>query len=329
MAAPSTQWKENIGADEAARFAGYAAQFAEMQRRKSQRFGNGRALHRKQLLGLRAQLQVLDDLPAHARAGLFERARTFEAWVRLSNGGTDRASDARPDIRGFAIKLLGVQGAAALGGEARSQDFLLINHAAFSYATSHEFVALVMAASHGVPALLAHFVKRYGIGGAFKQLGKLKQTFGKPFSGFATEMFYTATPLACGDHACRVRLLPPAGERRATGAAQDWAQDIAQRLAQRPLTHELQLQFFVDERSTPIEDASVDWPESVAPYVTVARLTLLQQDVQTPEAQALQRQVEAAAFDPWCALAAHRPLGEVMRARKAVYHASQQVRGAA
>jgi len=34
-------------------------------------------------------------------------------------------------------------------------------------------------------------------------------------------------------------------------------------------------------------------------------------------------------FDPWQALMAHRPLGEVMRARKAVYFASQKERGAA
>ena len=46
-------------------------------------------------------------------------------------------------------------------------------------------------------------------------------------------------------------------------------------------------------------------------------------------AQALSAEVENAIFDPWQALAAHRPLGDVMRARKVVYFASQQGRGAA
>jgi hypothetical protein len=36
--------------------------------------------------------------------------------------------------------------------------------------------------------------------------------------------------------------------------------------------------------------------------------------------------IEAAAFDPWSALMDHRPLGEVMRARKVVYFQSQQGR---
>jgi integrase/recombinase XerC len=37
--------------------------------------------------------------------------------------------------------------------------------------------------------------------------------------------------------------------------------------------------------------------------------------------------VEASVFDPWHALAAHRPLGEVMRARRVAYFASAQARG--
>jgi hypothetical protein len=44
--------------------------------------------------------------------------------------------------------------------------------------------------------------------------------------------------------------------------------------------------------------------------------------------EGLQGRIEAAVFDPWSALAAHRPLGEVMRARKVVYHASEKGRGA-
>jgi hypothetical protein len=39
--------------------------------------------------------------------------------------------------------------------------------------------------------------------------------------------------------------------------------------------------------------------------------------------------LEAAVFDPWHALVEHRPLGEVQRARKVVYFASQRQRGAA
>ena len=154
MAAPSTQWRESIAADEAARFAGYAERSVEMQKRKSAKFGNGCALHRKQLLALHATLEVLPDLPAHARHGLFARPGTYEAWVRLSNGGTDRARDATPDIRGFAIKVRGVRGPGALGNTTEAQDFLLIDQEKFGFPKSEEFVELVIAASRGNVTLL-------------------------------------------------------------------------------------------------------------------------------------------------------------------------------
>lgn len=110
MPVPTTEWREVVAPDETSRFAGYAERFVEMQQRKSAKFGNGRALHRKQLLALRATLDVLPDLPAYARHGLFAAPAKYDAWVRLSNGGTDRARDATPDIRGFAIKVRGVRG---------------------------------------------------------------------------------------------------------------------------------------------------------------------------------------------------------------------------
>lgn len=321
---PSTAWREQVAPDEEKRFAGYAKQFAAMQQAKSRKFGNGRALHRRQQLGLQAELEVLADLPPHARHGLFAQPRRFEAWVRLSNGGPDRAADAAPDVRGFAIQVRGLSGPSALGGECSHQDFLLIQHPAFAFAKTDEFVGLVMAAARGPLHLLPYFLRRYGLGGGLKQLKKLGQTFGKRFHGFAAETFFSAAPIACGPYAARVRLRPAAPQPAMAGTA--WAQDVSDRLAQAPLVYELQLQFFSDEATTPIEDASVDWP---TPYLTVARLTLPRQDSSAAAGRALDAQIEAAVFDPWAALLEHRPLGEVMRARKVVYFESQKQRGAA
>ena len=328
MSAPSTAWREQVAPDEAERFARYAQQFAEMQAAKSAKFGNGRALHRRQQLGLAARLEVLPGLPDHARHGLFAEAKTFDAWVRLSNGGPDRAADAKPDVRGFSIHVRGMSGASALGGECTHQDFALIQHPAFAFAKTDEFVGLVLSVSKSPLALLAYLGKRYGVIGALRQVKKIAKTFGKPFHGFAVETFFSAAPIACGPYAVRVRLQPAdASLPKADGNA--WAKDMADRLRAGPLAYALQLQFFSDEKTTPIEDASVDWPESVAPYITVARLTLPKQDADSTAGRQLGEAVEAAIFDPWAALAEHRPLGEVMRARKVVYFESQKRRGAA
>lgn len=324
---PSKNWQEKVAADEVERFAGYGELFAAIQARKSKKYGAGRALHRKQLTAAQGVLQVLDDLPAFARHGLFATPGRFDALVRLSNGGLDRASDRMPDIRGFAISVQGVQGDSALGnGPAKSQDFTLINQEVFAFPNSDEFVSFVAAAAKGNGALLKFLIRRYGLLRGPARLLKMLKTVGKTFGGFATETLFSAAPMACGPYAVRVRLVPAASNGEATpGAKNDWGADFSTRLAKHDLRWVLQIQPFVNEMITPIEDSSVNWP---SPYTTVARLTLPKQDTASTEGMALLGKVEAAVFDPWQALAAHRPLGDVQRARKVVYFESQKGRGA-
>jgi hypothetical protein len=325
---PSTQWQETIEPGEDDRFDGFAKQLVAMQKKKSAKYGNGRALHRKQVTGLDASLEVFGELPETARHGLFAKPATYEARVRLSNGSMERQADSRGDIRGFGIKILGVSGVNALdGGECRSQEFALIQRAAFGFARVEPFVGLVLAAAEGPLALVKHLVKQHGLFGALKLMKQLAIAQGAPFSGFASEPFYSAAPIACGPYAVRVRIAP---EATALSSARplDWANDMRAQLGRGPVRFQFQLQFFVDEQTTPIEDASNAWPESEAPFVTVGRLTLPPQAIGEGQADQLTAAIEATTFDPWNALAAHRPLGNVMRARKAAYFHSEQTRGA-
>jgi len=326
--APSMDWQERIAPGEEQRYADYARQFAQIQARKSAQWGPGRALHRKQITAAHGILEVLDGLPPFCKHGMFEQPREYDVWVRLSNGGLDRAHDSVPDIRGFSLRVLGVEGDSALGhGPAASQDFTLINQEAFAFSSSDEFVAFVVAASQGKGELFKHVFKRYGLLGAPRRLGRMVKAAGKPFTGFATEPLFSALPMANGPYAVRVRLVPAvANGKPAPSAAQDWAADFSGRLQRQPLHWDLQLQFFASEELTPIENPTVNWP---TPYSTVARLMLPRQSTQSPEGQALAEQIERAVFDPWQALAAHRPLGDVQRARKVVYFESQKGRGAA
>ena len=323
---PATDWKESVAPDEAQRFAEYGRQFAALQARKSEKYGTGRALHRKQITAAKGALEVLDSLPAFAGNGLFAKPGRYDVWVRLSNGGMDKASDKVPDVRGFALRVLGVEGESALGnGPATSQDFALINHEQFAFPRSDEFVEFVMAAAVGPAALLKHMARRYGVFGALGRMVQTVRTFGKPFGGFASNPMYSAAPIACGAYAVRVRLVPaPANGAAVQGGSKDWSTEFGARLQKSDLVWDLQLQPYVDEKTTPIEDASVNWP---TPYTTVAKLTVPKQVLDATGEFA--QQVEAAVFDPWQALAAHRPLGDVMRARKVVYFESQKGRGAA
>jgi hypothetical protein len=120
----------------------------------------------------------------------------------------------------------------------------------------------------------------------------------------------------------------PVGEGGPPARRSNWTHDMIARLAKDELCWDLQLQFFVDAATTPIEDPTVVWPESESPFVTVARLVAPAQDPNSDDGKVLAQQIEASKFDPWIALAEHRPLGEIMRARKVAYFASQEARGA-
>ena len=81
--------------------------------------------------------------------------------------------------------------------------------------------------------------------------------------------------------------------------------------------------------SAPIENSAVEWKETDSPFVSVARLTIPAQDIDSPEGRITANLVEALSFDPWHAPVEFRPLGALMRARNAAYRVSTRSRGAA
>ena len=83
------------------------------------------------------------------------------------------------------------------------------------------------------------------------------------------------------------------------------------------------VQFFVDDARTPIENAMVEWTKEVSPWQTVARIRIPPQSVDDP---ARISRCEQMAFNPWHALAEHRPLGGMNRARREIYRALSEFR---
>lgn len=325
---PSKDWEEVIPADEAERFERHSQTMATVQKKVSEKFGKGRGLHRKPVLALPGMFNVLDNLPEHCQHGLFATPTSYASVVRLSNASHAIQPDKTPDTRGFSIKVKGLDGDNALGtGKTNCQDFLLINRPALSSSSADDFVGLAESASRGRLAPLFFLIRSRGLFGGLKAFKALVDKIRGPFTGFASEKFYSAAPLACGPYACRVRILPAVQTRQpVTEEDTDWAEEFSSHLEKGDLTFDFQLQFFVNEASTPIEDASVDWSETSSPYVTVAQLTIPHSALAQSKDKAFTELVEKDAFDPWRALAAHRPLGSIMRVRKAVYFNSAKAR---
>jgi len=244
--------------------------------------------------------------------------------VRFSNGGPQRKSDKAPDVRGIAVKVLGVSGPKALG-DGEEQDLLAIQSPSTPFRTADEFVAFVLAASGSQALLPFRFIGAVGFSRGVKILKRLASS-AKPVDGLASVRFFSALPVRVGPFAARYAFTPenpPAAPAAERGPGY-LAADVAEHLRKRELTWRLEVQFFEDEATTPIEDASVDWS---SPYVRVGRLTLPKQDVSSDAGKALAGRVEKMSFDPWHALVEHTPLGGMMRARKRAYFASVKGRG--
>src|SRR5450755_1231254 len=235
--------------------------------------------------------------------------------------------DKAPDVRGFALKLVGVPGPKIISGleQEQTQDFLFINDPALPFRDPVEFMAFVRAAKGGPALMVPRLFAGVGLGRGFSIL---KRALSSPkVLSFATHAFHTAAPISFGPSAAKLGLFPVPGSNIAASTGDHFLRaDLVQRLKAGPLAWSLRAQLFVDDQTTPIENASVVWS---GPWVDLATLTIPKQDPDSPNGQEIAALVELLSFDPWHSIAEHRPLGAIMRARAVAYKASVLERHAA
>ena len=151
----------------------------------------------------------------------------------------------------------------------------------------------------------------------------------RPVGSVATSRYFSALPIQWGAYAVHYALVPVEAAAADAKTPEDLGAELAERLRKGPVAYDLRVQFYLDAVKTPIEDGSVEWLESDAPFVTVARLTLPKQDAASPRGKRVAELVERLSFDPWHAPVEFKPLGNMMRARNPAYRLSTQERGAA
>ncbi len=262
---------------------------------------------------VKAQFIVEPELPQELRVGLFARAHTYEAWVRFSNASGRLSEDFAPDIRGVAIKLLGVAGSKLMDGEEQctTHDFLLISHDAFLASSVAQFDAFVSAMERGRLSLFSFMVRHPRV--AYQTLRSRRR-----HASVLDISYSSAVPYLLGDGATRYALRPaqPESAQIPTDPAPDYLrEELTERLRERAVDLDFLLQPRTNEKREPIEDPTVTWR---SPTHKVATLRLLQQEFDSPE----QRDFgENLTFNPWRCLPEHRPLGGIGRARRQVYRA--------
>jgi hypothetical protein len=300
-----------------------------------------RGVHAKGHGILVGALQVLDGLPAELAQGLFAKVATYPVIMRLSTIPGDLLDDNVSVPRGVALKVIGVQGARVQGSEAdMTQDFLFSNGPAFAKSHPKGFLSslkLLAGTTDKAPGLkkALSFVMR-GVEKVIESVGGQSATAlslgGFPEVHILGDDYFSQAPILYGDYMAKVALKPASASVKALakapldlkGKPDGMRESVSDFFATNAAEWELQIQLCTDVDSMPIEDAAKVWPEDKSPYRTVARLSF---PAQNSWSKARVQQVnEQMSFSPWHALAAHRPLGAVMRVRKQVYEAARRFR---
>lgn len=278
---------------------------------------------------VKAEVRVRDDLGVALRHGVFaEAGKTWQAWVRLSNGNAYPQFDRIKDARGMAIKLLDVPGKKLTRDphHAGEQDFVMFNHPVFFVRDVAEYRSNFAAQAKG-KKLLAFFPSADPRSWELRHLYIALETLASaPESPVATT-YSSVAPFKLGPHNIKYRVIPTpehCPDYRLKQQNRDLPNFLRSALYRQlsldraPACFQLQVQRQNSDHYMPIEDTSIEWDESISPFETVADIRLPAQDFDSPEQNLA---CDNLSFNPWHALPAHRPIGGINRLRKVVYEA--------
>jgi Catalase len=297
--------------------------------RKQYSSGNARRdAHPKAHGCVKADVHVLETLPDRLAKGMFIPGKTYQAWIRFSNGSGDPTrADIKRDARGMAIKVLGVPGKKLLEDEteATTQDFIMINHPVF-FATDPARYRSFMDDANS-----EHFYQKLRIPFDLGAKGTLiaLETRSSKISNPLQARYWSMVPYQLGTGVGRqavkysARACSSVADPMPKKPRHDFLRDALRNTLQ---NGEACMELLVQPRtssSMDVEDSRIEWKEAQAPFYPVAIIRIPRQVFDTPEQNAF---CENLSFTPWHALPEHKPLGVTNRLRKVIYDHISRVR---
>ncbi len=270
-----------------------------------------RGQHPKQQAVLRGTFEIADDVPAAMRAGIFARSGKFDALIRMSTGPKPNDNDLNPHA--LAVKLINVPDSPS-----GTQDFIALDQPTFFIRNIEDYVTFFegMLKENGQPT---------GFWRTHPREFALNLSFFVVINSHLERQFWGEVPVAMGDQAMRFTWMPSVDNASGRGPAegQDGLRDaLAAHFIEegRPAEFSFGAQCFVDQETTPIEDATSVWP---TPFNAIGKLKIPAQNFVDDDRYALG---ERLSFTPWHCHQDHRPLGGIQRCRRRVYIESTRLR---
>jgi catalase len=327
--------------DEAETIAGLSATFDKILDTTSKDYGHAvRSVHAKAHAILQGTLTVAANLTPELAQGMFAKPGEHKVFMRLSTNAGDILPDAISLPRGLALKVLDVDGERLPGAEGTTQNFVMVNGPVFQAKTADKFLGnLKLLAGttdklEGTKKVMSTVMR--GVNTALESVGiespAIQSMGGAPNVDPLGESYYSVTPFRYGDYIAKFAVVPVSSDLTSrTKQEIDGSEerDIIRTTLQGEMqlldgVWELRVQLCRDLEKQPIEDPTVEWKEADAPFQTVATIHVGRQD--SWDAGQVQKVNEEMRFSPWIGLAAHRPLGNINRARKAPYEHSAEYR---
>ncbi len=259
-------------------------------------------------------------LPVTQQVGLFAKKSDYQGLIRFSNGSPNsKQPDGTNDVRGFALKVMGVPYASYLqnvGLESGNpvHDFVFMNSPVFFNESSEDYVKLI-SASQGSFLRLGWFALTHPRALAIL-LKASSQKVGNPLD----PDYHSAVPYRLGDHSMRMKIASCKANKDAKPKkphADFLGHKLAEYLAKNEGCFDFYLQVNNDPKKNKVEKAMSAWKTDKSPYVWVGKITVpVQADVRSEKRQEF---CENVSFNPWRAPEENRPLGAVNRIRLEVY----------
>ncbi|UYW24368.1 catalase family protein [Methylorubrum extorquens] len=310
----------------------------------AKRYGHAvRASHAKISGVAVGALEILPNLPPELAQGLFATLGTYSAIVRFAQGPGELLKDRVSTHRGMAIKVLGVEGDKLPGHEAPTQDFVFATGPVFPNPDAKGFLGSMkqLEAGTSAPEAVKAAVSRSAraLDGVVKSMtgesSPLLDFFGHVPHHPLAEPYYSQAALRYDDHVAKLGAFPASPAQAALADARldtdredgnVFRHAVLSYLAGSEAVFDIRVQLCLNLDEMPVEDASKRWDETQSPYRTVARLVLPAQDAFSEARRNYADDVLS--FRPAHSLAAHRPLGSLMRARLKTYQALSRFRHA-
>jgi len=277
-----------------------------------------RDAHPKNLACLHAEFIVEPNIPAGLKVGIFASPQIYPAWIRISSSSGKIQSDKAKDVRGFAIKIMGVKGERfqRQNEEKETQDFILMSYPIMPLGTVKLFHEAVYYSIKWSPLV---FFSRLVVSGNFQILNELRKARQNQTSPLDIR-YWSTTPYLYGrDHSVKYSLLPTSPLKSSLPPILTdhyLTENMEKHLAAYEARFDFMIQVQKDPDRMPVEDAGVEWSERESPFIKVATLRIPPQAFRTREREEL---AEDLSFSPAHSLIEHRPIGGLNRARVEIY----------